>query len=528
MGGFKMTRPMRWLLLLLFSALMAATTSANFNRVFTEAGVQFVDADCYSRMTRVQRVVEAPFSRISHHDFENFPQGTNPHTTAPMDWAIALLAAILSPFSDNALDFAGAWISPLLGVLTIVALWAWGERERIPFRGAMLLLVSISPIVVQGFKLGRPDHQSLLLFLLACAVGLEHCLWQKPTIRRAMLWGVAWGLALWTSLYEPLIVFVLLFVVRAAMLRGTLLSRPWSVAFLTALAVFGLGVLFDGWRVAAQDPLVAEYFSRWAKSIGELAHLAPWSPQFLGWIGWLAPALPVLLGISWLRKRSSFAGLLFVLVLVTYGLTCWQLRWGSFFVLFTAIAFPFALAAIPKPAVAWTAYGIGLLPLSSQWDTLLFPDTNTRALHEEMRTDYALLHEVAEKLASEEPAPILAPWWLSPPLAYWSGQPCVAGSSHQSLPGTVDTAVFYTTTDPAVAEDILAKRNVRYVIAYEPSRVLSTSASILGEPPPARSLGATLYHAPQRAPEFLKIVFANAFFRVYEYTGFKPTAADSP
>ena len=30
---------------------------------------------------------------------------------------------------------------------------------------------------------------------------------------------------------------------------------------------------------------------------------------------------------------------------------------------------------------------------------------------------------------------ILAPWWLSPPLAYWSGQPAVAGSSHEALPG---------------------------------------------------------------------------------------------
>jgi hypothetical protein len=127
-----------------------------------------------------------------------------------------------------------------------------------------------------------------------------------------------------------------------------------------------------------------------------------------------------------------------------------------------------------------------------------------------------LLRETAMALVSGERTGILAPWWLSPPLAYWSGQPCIAGSSHESLPGTVDTARFYLATNADEAREILTRRKASYVVAYEPSRVLGTSSLLLDEPASRNSLGAILYDTPVLAPPCLAVVYSNPYFKVYE------------
>lgn len=502
--------------LLVLAVVLLGTTTAQRQNVFSGGGVTFVDADCYARMTRVARVLEHPFRSIRHHDFENAPDGIATHTTAPLDWLIAALAVALSPFTPQALDLAGAWISPLLGLATLLVLWLWSTRERLPYRHAMLLLVAVSPILVQAFKLGRPDHQSLLLFLLAAALTAEWTLWSRPSRQAALAWGAAWSVALWTSLYEPLVLFVLLLALRLALLRRRTLEKPWPLAW----GVLGVGVafalLFDGWRVSAQAPEVAEYFERWSLNIGELAHLSPFSAQFPGWLGWLAPTLPFLLAWQFWKSRDTRLVALLALLLATYALTCWQIRWGCFLVLVAAMALPFALAALRWRAAAWTAFALSLWPVAAQWDALLFPNEEQQEARAEWREDYAELHALSGWLKTQPPGTVLAPWWLSPPIAYWSGHPCVAGSSHESLPGIVDTARFYFATDPGQAHEIAHHRDVRYVVAYEPDRVLGTAAALLDEPTPRGSLGEILYRVPSLAPSWLRLVNASAYFKLYE------------
>ena len=75
----------------LLSAVILATRCANYQDVFVAENVYFVDADCYARMTRAEMVREKPGLIIRHHAFENFPQGTTPHTTAPLDYLIVAL-----------------------------------------------------------------------------------------------------------------------------------------------------------------------------------------------------------------------------------------------------------------------------------------------------------------------------------------------------------------------------------------------------------------------------------------------------
>jgi hypothetical protein len=192
------------------------------------------------------------------------------------------------------------------------------------------------------------------------------------------------------------------------------------------------------------------------------------------------------------------------------------MRWGYFLALAFALSLPWALAAIPWRPVAWLTFVISLWPVAAEWDQQLYPDERNRTAREEDREDSFLLRETAQALISPARAIILAPWWLSPAIAYWSGQRCVSGSSHQSLPGTMDSARFYLSTAPEEACEILKKRSVNYVIAYEPSRVISNSAQILGRTPSDEPLGKILYEQPYSAPAFLRLVYENRFFRVFE------------
>ncbi len=519
-GGPKIFGPLG-LAAILGLFLLAAT--AQRDTVFVDGKIDFVDADCYSRMSRAAQVFAHPFRSIRHHDFENFPAGVDTHTTAPLDWLIALLAVALSPFSPQALDLAGAWISPLLGLATLLLLWLWATRERLPFRGAMVLLVAVSPVAAQAFRLGRPDHQSLLMLFLAAGLAAEWTLWTRPSRRTAIAWGATWGCALWTSLYEPLVLFGFLLALRAAhyathpgSARAPSLSAPRSAGWITFAVVTLTALAFDGWRVSRPSPEVTEYFANWSKGIAELAHLSPLSMQFPGWLGWLAPVLPALLVWRFVAVRDARILAILTLLLATSALTCWQIRWGCYLALVAAIALPFALAAIPSRALAWTAFFFSLLPVASQWDALTNPDASARAALQEQRADYAQLREIAAALVSNERTGILAPWWLSPPLAYWSGQPCVAGSSHESLPGTVDAARFYLATDDTAARDILRRRGVRYVLAYEPARVLGNSAQLLGEPIEPNALGGLLYRDNGQIVPGLTRVAAWPWYKIYE------------
>ena len=67
--------------------------------VFVAGNVYFTDADCYARMTRVRICAEHPGQWCVITISKIFPSGTTPHTTAPLDYLILLLALLLKPFT---------------------------------------------------------------------------------------------------------------------------------------------------------------------------------------------------------------------------------------------------------------------------------------------------------------------------------------------------------------------------------------------------------------------------------------------
>ncbi len=254
-------------------------------------------------------------------------------------------------------------------------------------------------------------------------------------------------------------------------------------------------------------PESSAIFKNWASTIGELAHVSPANPVWFRWCGYLVLLAPFLIWISVRARKDGAEGLhalaIYVLSIATYFLTIWQARWAYFFVLIFALALPELLAPIKSGTAVWIAFVLSMFPVLRDWDETLWPNETQLASHLEKQVESAQIREVALTLASSELQPFLAPWWLSPSIAYWSGQPGVAGSSHESLEGIEDSARFFLSDDQERARSILHNDNVAWVFAYDSQRVTQNSAAVLNEAVPTGPLCRVLDRTPSHAPPFL-------------------------
>lgn len=507
----------------LLSALILATRCANYQDVFVAGNVHFVDADCYARMTRARMVREEPGLIIRHHQFENFPHGTTPHTTAPLDYLIVALSLFLNPFTADALDLAGAFISPLLALLGGWFLWWWSVKFR--YRWAMLILYAISPILVHGTELGRPDHQSLLMVLVAVAICAG---WSSQTLQAASkvsAWwltsAAGWALAIWVSAYEPLVLFVIITATAFMLNRRAVFARDRRAGWVLFGAIIAIAFAIE--RRVPSLPIFqsTNHLRNWGSTIGELAHISAMNPVWFNWCGFLLLLAPILIWIS-VRRRLSGAPSgralpVYVLLVATYFLTIWQARWGYFVVLIFALAVPALLAPIKSSVAVWIAFVLSIFPILRVWDERLWPNEAQWADRMERRIESAQIRNLSLSLRSPDMHAFLAPWWLSPSIAYWSGQPGVAGSSHESFDGIEESARFFLSEDLQKAREILEKRHVVWVFAYDSDRVAQNSAAILNEPlpfPPA-PLCRVLYRTPSHAPPLLVFSAQTAACKLY-------------
>jgi hypothetical protein len=470
--------------------------------------VACADGDGHSRMQRAAMVAERPGTIVRAHDFENHPAGTVPHTTAPLDYLIAGLALVVRP-----LDVAGAWISPLLGLLTVLFLWFWSRSLDLRPRWPMLLLFAVSPALTHAFALGRPDHQSLLVLLTTIALAANLAF--VRTARSAWAWtsGAAWGLSLWVSWFEPLTLLVAQEIARVLALRRNAWPRAWLRALVLAAAIALAAWALEGFRNPWPDPIVRQLFTRWAALLGELQGATP--RHMFAWTGWLLVPAPVLMGWSFYRTRDPLPLIVLILLGLVTALAGWQARWSPWLAAVFCLSLPWVLRPFRKTWVVWTVFTVSLWPVAAEWEQRLYPAPSEAARRQERAAETALLAQTADFLRSQPRGGVLAPWWISPALARASGQPMVGGTSHQSLPGSADTARFFLSDDDDIALAQLHLREVRYVVTDDPERVLATSSQLLGVPAPEHPLIVRLARG-RDLPDFLQPRFANRFFRVYE------------
>lgn len=495
------------------AALFLAAVAWNRAQVFVPRAdggilVVYADGDAHSRMQRAAIVAQAPGTVVRQHAFENHPRGTIPHATAPMDYLIAGLAVLIRP-----LDVAGAWISPILGVLTMLFLRAWGRALDLRPRWPMLLLFAVSPALTHAFALGRPDHQSLLVTLTTVALASNFAFLRAARPPWAWTSAAAWGLALWVSWFEPLILLAAQETARGLVLRRAAWPAVWRRALLMAAGLALAAWVFEGARNPWPEPEVREFFARWAGLLGELQPASPGA--MFGWTGWLLIPAPLLLAWDYRRSRDPLALFALLLLAAVAALTGWQARWNPWLAAIFCLALPWMLRPLGRPWLVWSVFLVSLWPVARVWEARLQPSPAEVARRREQTAEAAWLAQAAEFLRGQPRGGVLAPWWISPALARLSGQPLVGGTSHQSLPGSVDTARFFLAEDDRAALAQLRSRGVKYVVTDAPERVVATSAVLLGSPAPPRPLAERLARG-RDWPAFLQPVFANPFFRVYK------------
>ena len=334
-----------------------------------------------------------------------------------------------------------------------------------------------------------------------------------------MISAAAWALAIWVSAYEPLVLFLIVIIVTFLVNRRVLFGRDRRAGWILFAAII-VGSLLIEQRI----PSVATFESNpilrnWLRTIGELAHVSPTNAIWLHWCGYLLLVAPFLILINIRRREHGATGAcalpLYVLLVATYLLTIWQARWGYFFVLMFALALPALLAPIKSPAAVWIAFVLSILPILRDWDERLWPNETQLAARVERRSESVQLRELALSLRSRDRHPFLAPWWLTPSITYWSWQPGIAGSSHESLTGIEDSARFFLSEDLETAKEILHNHRVTWVFAYDSERVAQNSAAILNQALPLHPLCRVLDRTPGQAQRFLIFSVQTAAFKLY-------------
>jgi hypothetical protein len=123
---------------------------------------------------------------------------------------------------------------------------------------------------------------------------------------------------------------------------------------------------------------------------------------------------------------------------------------------------------------------------------------------------------------------IMAPWWISPGMLYFSGQPIVSGSSHCGISGIVDSAKFFTTTSWVKADRILQERKVRWVVVMDDANyqypMVNTARGILGLPfytddnkDDVESTVGQILVSDHMVPTYLQLRAVTPQLKLYEY-----------
>ena len=447
-----------------------------------------VEADCYSQLARVQRILYGQGWVQNHFTVENWPEGLTPSTTAPFDYVIVALWLPLAVFTVYPLDWAGAIVSPVLW-LGLVAFWIFhrGPCLNRAGRAALIAGMALTPALVWATAFGRPRHQSLIVALLAVALTAEYERWKEGAGRGwHIAAGILWGFLCWTSLYEPLFVVVALVVFNLAA------RRRESVAFFFSFGVVMLlALLVERVHVFVPPPEVRPVLERWLAFIAEMRAM-PWAGFFNaitlsnapGTSFWTVPSLVALLFLPWIlyclwRERDVTDRFVMGLAVFLAGFALFEQRWLPY----ASLAEIFLIARYLQTALwQWARLLLaGVLLLNLGKANVLQIQMVRGQPPNQPSPELALISR-----SIDSPGGVLGPWWLSPGLLYFSGQPIVSGSSHCGITGIEASARFFATTSWREADEVLRNRQVRWVVVWdEPTYVyplLGSSQEILGLP----------------------------------------------
>ena len=93
---------------------------------------ELFDSDSYMRLVRVRNLMAGGDWHDRTIPRANAPYGHSLHWTRPLDVLLVAGATMLTPIlgTANGLHQAGVWLSPLLHLETLSALFGWRQRPR--------------------------------------------------------------------------------------------------------------------------------------------------------------------------------------------------------------------------------------------------------------------------------------------------------------------------------------------------------------------------------------------------------------
>jgi hypothetical protein len=488
-----------------------------------------VEADCYSQLARVQRIMDGGKLIQNHFTVENWPKGLIPSTTAPFDYVILLLSVSLALFTHYPLDWAGALVSPVLWI-ALVLFWMFFRSRTFTRAGRAALVVGFAlvPALIWGTAFGRPRHQSLILGLLAILLTAEYERWENGSGRGwHIAAGLLWGLICWTSLYEPL------FVVICLVAFNLIARRRETAAFgISFGVVMLLALLIEHVHVFIPPPEAHFVLTNWLQFIAEMQGMTPQeffnaitfsgAAEFSWWgVGsfLFLLALPWIAFCLWQKKNLTDRFVMALAILLTL-FALYQQRWLPYASLTEVILVARYFQMAP---LQWTRWGLAVV---------FFVNASlagyTQTIVARLQPPNQPSAELARLAGSiDQPGGILAPWWLSPGLLYFSGQPIVSGSSHCGISGIAASAEFYATTSWIAADTILQQRQVRWVVVWDEPKyqypLLASSQEILGqpvstdnEPGDAASTIAQILIQDRDLPDNLRLRAVTEHLKLYE------------
>ncbi len=521
-GPLEKSLPLKSALWICFCACLALVARCHdVSQVLVNHAVYLKDPGGYARLIRVRALESTLAGTASQPAFENAPVVPE---SVPLDFLVlglkrtinGLLLGLdprhLSAIRGQELDLAGALIAPLLSLFTCLFLGFWA-RSVAPSHwsaAALPFLFAVSPLVAQGALLGAPDDATLLLAALAVGLASE---FRSPSLLSRpwmMSGGAAWALALWISRQESLVLMGALVLMWSAFHPRRLLCPERFLWLLAFCLLGGCAIAAHAWAVP--DSAATLHSLRRGSGSGDGAGVG-W---VLGWVGAGLLASPVLLLVAGRRDRRAWGGLLLLVLagVAGYGLD-WGGRWAEIGCLLFLMSLPWMLEVFRRPWIGWGLLTMSLWPLASMWDRILYPEHEARQYALQQGIERVLLRDVALRMRAGPPGKFLAPWWLSPALAYWSGQPGVTGGGRLNGPGVLDSARFYLSASPQQAEPLVERVEIRWIVADEPARVEADSREWLGGEVPETPLARLLMERPHSAASWLKPVFANQFFKLF-------------
>lgn len=190
----------------LFAALLFLGVQIGLNGwAVAPADGHLPNADSYTRVVRLQQMIEAGEWYEPTFPRSGPPPGEALHWTHPMDALLGLGAvplALVLPLKEAIL----AWgrIAMLLVGVGGMAAFLWAARPFVPKRGLALaaILYPLQPSMLATFNATRIDHHGLIMLIFSLMVGaaLRLMTEEGPTRRQAAVAGLSGALGIWVSL----------------------------------------------------------------------------------------------------------------------------------------------------------------------------------------------------------------------------------------------------------------------------------------------------------------------------------------